>query len=71
MARYCLNQNQQHNGDYEVHNLDTCWTPPAIQNQIPLGDHYGCASAVSAARAQYPNTRINGCLHCSPSCHTS
>lgn len=70
MARYCVNRNAQPNGDHEVHNLDTCWTPPAPANRIDLGTHSSCVTAVATARARFPGARINGCVHCSPSCHT-
>ena len=71
MAQYVLNRNQQPNGDYEVHKAPCEWMP-AAENQIPLGDHHTCHSAVTAAKSQLPAlARVNGCVHCSPACHTT
>ena len=72
MAAYCMNKQQQSNGDHEVHNLDVgsrCL--PAPHNRISLGQHVTCQSAVAAARNRYPTWRINGCYYCANACHTS
>lgn len=72
MAKFILNQNQQSNGDYEVHNRTTgCTYMPKVENQIDLGDHITCHGAVAYARGQWPNAKINGCYYCCNSCHTS
>ncbi len=68
MAQYCVNSNAQPNGDHEVHNLSTCTRLPLPQNRVPLGEHYGCSTAVAAAKIYYP--RANGCAWCSPACNT-
>ena len=72
MSTYCINRNAQTNGDHEVHNLNvgsSCL--PAPDNQVPLGQHPDCWSAVDTARRQYPGYRINGCYWCANACHTS
>lgn len=73
MAQYVLNKNQQPNGDFEVHNqTDGCGWLPAPESQVPLGTHHTCHSAITAAKAQLPQySRVNGCVHCSPACHTT
>ncbi len=71
MHRFVLNSNAQSNGDHEVHNTSTgCSHMPSPGNQIDLGIHFACQSAVAAARQQWPNHRINGCYYCANACHT-
>ena len=67
MARYCVNKNAQSNGDHEVHR-DGCSYMPQAQNQLPLGEHYTCVTAVAAAKRVYPSA--NGCAYCSSACNT-
>lgn len=72
MPRFILNQNQQPNGDNEVHNATTgCNWIPAPQSQINLDDYPSCHGAVAHAKARYGNACINGCVHCCTACHTS
>ena len=72
MYKFVLNKNRQSNGDNEVHNATSgCSHMPLSYNQIDLGVHLSCREAVSKAKVQYQNNRINGCLYCCPSCHTS
>lgn len=72
MAIFILNQNAQANGDHEVHNLTTsCIFMPQPQNQIPLGEHLHCSSAVLLAKKTWSKARINGCYFCCRDCHTS
>lgn len=68
MARYYVNQNQQSNGDHEVHR-DGCSWIPAQQNRIYLGQFLSCPPAVREARRYY--AQMNGCYYCSTPCHTS
>ena len=72
MAIYYLNQNQQDNGDYEVHIIN-CLHGALPQNQIQLGWFTGCSGAVAEARRRFPDiaSLINGCYYCSNACHTS
>ena len=70
MFNYVLNSNQQANGDYEIHRVGCIYTPKP-ENQIALGTHFNCATAVAKARSMHPNARINGCATCSIACHTS
>lgn len=72
MYRFVINSQRQQNGDYEVHNATTgCSFMPQPQNQVELGYHADCGSAVAAAKAANPNLRINGCYYCCRACHTS
>lgn len=70
MKQYYLNNNQQSNGDYEVHTTD-CPYLPSFSNRIDLGIHSTCATAVAKAKVLYPYRRINGCFHCCYFCHTT
>lgn len=70
MPRYYINTNAQQNGDHEVHS-DPCAYMPAPANRVDLGVHPTCQSAVADAKQRWPSARINGCYHCSRSCHTS
>lgn len=70
MQNYVLNANQQLNGDHEVHIIGCIYTPDS-KNQIQLGLHFSCTSAVTKAKQLYPEVRINGCRTCSLACHTS
>ena len=75
MDDYCMNANAQSvSGDYEVHNLRvgaSLGCLPLPQNQILLGRHWNCQSAVAEAQRRYPllASRIDGCAHCVPNCH--
>lgn len=72
MQQFVLNQNQQANGDYEVHNLSNpCNWMPKPENQRYLGLHLHCGYAVQDALTRWPHLRINGCAFCCPACHTS
>jgi hypothetical protein len=72
MPNFIINKNQQSNGDYEVHNTTTgCSFMPLLENQVTLGVHPNCQSAVLAAKNYNPNLRINGCYYCCTACHTS
>lgn len=68
MKKYYVNKNAQSNGDHEVHTSDCYWLPKA-ENRIYLGEFYSCTSAVREAKKHY--SKVNGCKHCSESCHTS
>lgn len=72
MPYYIINQNQQNNGDHEVHEKGSnCQYMPNIENQIDLGWHNSCHGAVSEAKKKWSNHRINGCYYCCRPCHTS
>lgn len=68
MDYYFVNRQAQANGDHEVHK-QTCAYLPSPLNQLALGFHANCHSAVQAARAYY--WQSNGCYWCSQQCHTS
>ncbi|TFD96437.1 hypothetical protein E2605_09735 [Dysgonomonas capnocytophagoides] len=70
MKKYYLNNNQQSNGDYEVHSED-CKYLPYEHNRTSLGMFYNCKDAVTEAKRLYPYRRINGCYYCCNPCHTS
>lgn len=67
MAYYCVNSNEQPNGDHEVHE-STCSFLPSEQNRIWLGEFESCQEAVREARKHF--RQVNGCYHCSYACHT-
>jgi hypothetical protein len=72
MQEYIINNNEQPNGDHEVHNASTgCSFMPNIENQIKLGYHANCHEAVAKAKGAWPTDRINGCYYCCTPCHTS
>ena len=69
MERYVLNLNQQDNGDYEVHK-EGCFRFP-VTNFEELGNHYNCESAVEKAKNNNTIKKVDGCIHCVPTCHNS
>ncbi len=71
MPNYCVNKNEQDNGDHEVHDLTpgACNRLPDHQNRLDLGHHSNCRSAV--LQAQHTYRQSNGCFWCTPTCHTS
>lgn len=72
MPQYIINQNQQQNGDHEVHDATNgCTYMPKPENQIDLGFHASCHGAVTSARSRWRDSRINGCYFCCRPCHTS
>lgn len=74
MLKYYINENQQSNGDYEVHVDDnTCPHPADDTNKIDLGFHSDCQSAVTKAKTMFPqhSHQINGCYWCCRPCHTT
>ena len=68
MASYYVNDNSQSNGDHEVHEKGCYWLGLAKSTKY-LGNFTSCRPAVAAAKMFYPQS--NGCVHCSPNCHTS
>lgn len=67
MASYYRNKNAQTNGDHEVHREACSWMP-AVSNQQYIGEFASCAPAV--AKARETDRSADGCIHCSPACHT-
>ena len=67
MANYCVNREEQDNGDHEVHQ-EGCRFWPRPQNVQPLGWHSDCTSAVREAKRHF--NQVNGCRTCSYPCHT-
>lgn len=68
MKKYYVNNNEQSNGDHEVHNQN-CFYLPLIKSKTDLGYHHSCNSAVAKAKQIYSHS--NGCFYCSNECHTS
>lgn len=70
MPNYCVNKNQQNNGDHEVHDLTSgaCIRLPDSQNRLNLGYHLDCHSAVRQAKLTF--SKSNGCYYCCGPCHT-
>ena len=70
MPNFVVNRSSQANGDHEVHELNSgCPWLPNIENQVSLGWHSNCQSAVIRALLLYP--RSNGCFWCARPCHTT
>ena len=67
--RYYVNQNEQDNGDHEVHRADCSWMPEA-ENREYLGDFSSCSPSVAEAKRRGYRT-ADGCFYCSNACHTS
>ena len=65
--RYYVNDNSQSNGDHEVHTSNCSWLKLVV-SKTDLGEHASCGPAVAKAQLLYPTA--NGCVHCSPACHT-
>lgn len=61
MASYYVNQNEQSNGDHEVHTTG-CSYMPNPENRTYLGEHDNCHTAVAEAKKHY--TQVNGCNAC-------
>ncbi len=68
MPNYCVNSNAQQTDEHEVYDTGNCSYLPDISNQIDLGWHPDCKSAVNKAKQYYSN--VDGCKHCVPDCHT-
>ncbi|MGN6272270.1 MAG: hypothetical protein ACTHMQ_04195 [Protaetiibacter sp.] len=70
MPNYIVNSNAQSNGDHEVHNRDNpCSFMPLSINQVSLGWHAECSSAVREANSR-GYSPANGCAYCVPLCNT-
>jgi len=71
MPDYCVNKNAQSgSGDHEVHDVSaSCPYVPSLVNQLALGWHATCTSAVAEATKTYPDS--NGCFYCARACHTT
>jgi hypothetical protein len=67
MPRYYVNNNEQANGDHEVHAQPCQWLPEP-QNRTYLGVFDSCRAAVAEARKHH--RQVNGCYYCSRACHT-
>ncbi|MDR3125806.1 MAG: hypothetical protein LBU20_01930 [Candidatus Nomurabacteria bacterium] len=70
MLHYYVNQNEQDNGDHEVHDENCSWLPD-VGNREYLGLFNNCRDAVTKAQLLHPYWRINGCYFCCNPCHTS
>ncbi len=68
---YIVNSNK-YGGHHEVHTSPKphgCTTYPAPANQVSLGYHATCGTAVSQAETSGYKP-ADGCAYCAPSCHT-
>tara|TARA_R110002020_G_scaffold262126_1_gene476435 strand:+ start:4009 stop:4215 length:207 start_codon:yes stop_codon:yes gene_type:complete len=68
MARYYVNNSAQNNGDHEVHK-EGCYWLSLVNSKKDLGLHSNCSTAVKEAKKTF--SQSNGCIICSPECHTS
>jgi hypothetical protein len=71
MPNFYVNQNQQANGDNEVHRSDDvgCQNPTSSANRVDLGWHSDCHGAVQKAKSS--GYKANGCYYCCNACHTT
>lgn len=67
MYNYYVNDNEQNNGDHEVHR-NGCSYLPLIVSKTYLGMFVNAVPAVQAARKYY--VQVNGCAYCSPEANT-
>lgn len=70
MPYYCVNKNEQANGDHEVHQTtpSVCHHLPEPSNRLALGEHATCHGAVREAKKTY--AKADGCYYCCPDCNT-
>ncbi len=68
MPKFCVNKNAQENGDHEVHVEGAGACMPDPENQLDLGIHASCHTAVAKAKETY--SQSNGCAFCCPACNT-
>ncbi len=69
LTKYYINNNPQQNNDHEVHREGCPWMPE-FKNRTCLGAFPTCHQAVEAAKG-WGDPFADGCVHCSPECHTS
>lgn len=76
MTKYIINKNKQDSEsgeNYEVHDITygVCGHLPLPENQIDLGLHLNCQSALVEAKNRYPAQKeyIDGCYYCCNTCH--
>ena len=67
MSKYYVNKNAQDTGEHEVH-CEGCQWMPLAKNLIYLGNFSSCKAAIDEAKKYYTN--VDGCMHCSLTCHT-
>jgi len=63
-----MNKNPQKNNDHEIHK-SSCNHLPKEENQYELGLFADCHKALEKAKIIDKNA--DGCLFCSPNCHSS
>ena len=62
---YYVNQEEDNDGDHEVHKQGCSWMP---ENRIALGECNNAHEAVRKAKVYY--STADGCYHCCPEAHT-
>ena len=67
MPCYIVNRNAQDSGQHEVHN-ETCDHLPDLDNQVPLGSHDNCHTALTKAKSIFDD--VDGCAYCCPDCNS-
>ena len=67
MEKFCVNKNEQDNGDHEVHRR--CVRLPEPESQEYLGELPDSYSAVREAKRRHPDWNVNGCYYCCPESH--
>lgn len=67
LYHYYVNDNEQSNGDHEVHR-EGCYYLPQIVSKTYLGMFPSAIPAVQKAKQYY--TQTNGCAYCSTEANT-
>lgn len=66
---YYINNNEQSNGDHEVHREECSWLPN-VSNRTYLGYLTSSFTAINVAQQKFPTWKINGYAHCCPESNT-
>lgn len=69
MKYYYINKNAQANGDHEIHTTG-CSHAPLLENRVGIGYYDNDYQALAAAKAEWPDSKINGCAYCCPVINT-
>ena len=68
MQDYIYNKSKLDGKYHEVH-ATKCIHLPRIENQVSLGWHSDCKSAISEAERETGDHDFDGCAFCSLDCH--
>lgn len=68
MPYYVYNKNKWDGVYHEVHTTE-CDKKPLPSNQVDLGWHSNCSSAIQKAKEVTGDNDFDGCKWCCPNCH--